>query len=54
MLINFLTCTPEYFSSILSSSILGRAREKQLVDYAILNLRDYADGNIKKIVNDKQ
>lgn len=53
MLINFLTCTPEYFSSILSSSILGRAREKQLVDYTILNLRDYADGNIKKIVDDK-
>lgn len=53
MLINFLTCVPEYFASVLSSSILGRAQTKQLVNYRVINLRDYADGNSKKIVDDK-
>lgn len=53
MLINFLTCVPEYFSSVLSSSILGRAQTKQLVSFQVINLRDYADGNLKKIVDDK-
>jgi tRNA (guanine37-N1)-methyltransferase len=42
MTINFLTIFPDYFSSILSSSILKRAKEKGVVDYRVINLRDFA------------
>ncbi len=42
MQINFLTIFPEYFSNILHSSILKRAQQKQLVEYQVINLRDFA------------
>lgn len=42
MIINFLTIFPDYFSSVLSSSILKRAKEKKMVDYQVINLRDFA------------
>jgi tRNA (guanine37-N1)-methyltransferase len=42
MIINFLTIFPDYFSNVLSSSILKRAKEKKVVDYQIINLRDFA------------
>jgi tRNA (guanine37-N1)-methyltransferase len=42
MTINFLTIFPDYFASVLSSSILKRAKEKELVNYQVINLRDFA------------
>lgn len=42
MQINFLTIFPEYFSNILSSSILKRASEKKIVNYQLINLRNFA------------
>jgi len=41
MKINILTIFPEYFEQTLKVSILGRAEKKELVDYQILNLRDF-------------
>jgi tRNA (guanine37-N1)-methyltransferase len=42
MTINFLTIFPDYFASVLSSSILKRAGEKEIVNYQVINLRDFA------------
>ena len=42
MIINFLTIFPDYFTSVLSSSILKRAKEKEAVNYRVINLRDFA------------
>lgn len=42
MQINFLTIFPEYFTNVLNISILKRAREKKLVNYQVINLRDFA------------
>jgi tRNA (guanine37-N1)-methyltransferase len=41
MKINIVTIFPEFFAAPLSTSIPGRAREKGLVDYALVNLRDF-------------
>jgi tRNA (guanine37-N1)-methyltransferase len=42
MQINFLTIFPEYFANILNLSILKRTKDKQLVNYRVINLRDFA------------
>ena len=39
--INVVTIFPEFFAGPLSLSILGRAREAGLVEYRVVNLRDY-------------
>ncbi len=52
MKINFLTTQPEFFDSILTSSIIGRAVTDKKVDFRVLCLRDFADGNKKKITDD--
>ena len=39
--VNLVTIFPEYFTGPLSLSILGRAREAGIVDYRVVNLRDY-------------
>src|SRR6185295_4736465 len=39
--INVVTIFPEYFEGPLSLSILGRARAAGLVEYRVVNLRDY-------------
>ncbi len=39
--INVVTLFPELFREPLQTSILGRAREKGLVRYRVVNLRDY-------------
>ena len=39
--INVVTIFPEFFGGPLSLSILGRAREAGLVEYRVLDLRDY-------------
>jgi tRNA (guanine37-N1)-methyltransferase len=41
MKINIVTIFPEFFETPLSTSIPGRAREKGLVEYRVLNLRDF-------------
>ncbi|MEN8253525.1 MAG: tRNA (guanosine(37)-N1)-methyltransferase TrmD [Patescibacteria group bacterium] len=42
MKINILTIFPEYFENTLSSSILKRAQEKNLIEFSIINIRDFA------------
>jgi tRNA (guanine37-N1)-methyltransferase len=42
MIINILTLFPEYFSSSLSTSILKRAQEAQLVTYNKIDIRQFA------------
>jgi tRNA (guanine37-N1)-methyltransferase len=42
MKINILSIFPEFFKSNLSCSILKRAQEKGLVDFKIINIRDFA------------
>lgn len=39
--VNVVTIFPEFFSGPLSLSILGRARESGLVDYRVVDLRDF-------------
>ena len=39
--INVVTIFPEFFAGPLSLSILGRAKEAGLVEYRVVNLRDY-------------
>jgi tRNA (guanine37-N1)-methyltransferase len=41
MRINVVTIFPELFEAPLSTSIPGRARERGLVDYRLVNLRDF-------------
>ena len=41
MKINIVTIFPEFFGAPLSTSIPGRAREKGLVEYQVVNLRDF-------------
>lgn len=52
MKINLLTTQPDFFASVLQTSILGRALKENLAQVEILCLRDFADGKIKKIVDD--
>ena len=42
MQINILTLFPDFFSSIFSSSIMGRAQKNGLVHFNIVNIRDFA------------
>jgi len=43
MRIDVLTLFPEMFSGVLSSSILGKAQEKGIVDFHVTNFRDYSE-----------
>ena len=47
MKITILTLFPDYFQSILQSSILKRAADKQLVEYSVINIRDFATDKYK-------
>ncbi len=51
MKITFLTLFPEIFNPVLSSSILGRAQNKGLVEYEVINIRDFGIGN-HQVVDD--
>ena len=42
MKINIFTQFPEMFSPVLSESIIGRAAEKELIEFKIINIRDYS------------
>ena len=43
MRIKILTTFPEMFGSVLSASILGRAREKGLLDIDVIDIRPFSD-----------
>ncbi|MED1949120.1 tRNA (guanosine(37)-N1)-methyltransferase TrmD [Brevibacillus centrosporus] len=43
MRIDILTLFPEMFEGVLSSSILGKAREKEIVDFHVTNFRDFSE-----------
>jgi tRNA (guanine37-N1)-methyltransferase len=43
MKINILTLFPEYFSSILNTSIISRAIKSNLVSFNIINIRDFTN-----------
>ena len=51
MKIDILTLFPEMFTGVLSSSILGKAVDKQLVSFRTVNFRDYS-GNKHGQVDD--
>lgn len=48
---DILTLFPEYFSSPLKESLLGKAIQNNLVDVRVTNIRDFATGK-HKIVDD--
>lgn len=43
MRIDILTLFPEMFPGVLSSSILGKAQEKGIVQFKVINFRDYSE-----------
>lgn len=53
MIMNFhvLTLFPEMFSAVLHSSMLGRAEEKGILNFNLINIRDYS-GNKHNRVDD--
>lgn len=52
MKIDIITIFPEMFGNIFSVSLIGKARQKKLVDICIHNLRDYTDDK-HRIVDDQ-
>ena len=42
MKIDILTLFPEMFAAVTESSIIGRAREKGIIDVNLINIRDYS------------
>lgn len=52
MKISVITLFPQIFDDILNTSILSRAQKKGLVEFKIINLRDFGIGK-HKIVDDK-
>jgi tRNA (guanine37-N1)-methyltransferase len=49
MKITIISLFPEMFEPVLVSSILGRAKEKELVEYELINLRDFGLGPRKQV-----
>lgn len=49
MRIDIITCCPELLESPLNYSIVGRARQKGLVEIGIHNLRDYTTNKHRKV-----
>lgn len=52
MKITILTLFPEYFDSVVTASIIKKAQEKNLVEFNIVNIRDYAQDK-HKITDDR-
>ncbi len=48
MRIDVLTLFPEMFEGVLGSSILGKARDKNILDIRIYNIRDFAKNKHKQ------
>ena len=49
MKINIMTLFPEMCESVLSESIIGRAREKGLVEINCINIRDYTEDKHRRV-----
>lgn len=49
MKIHYLTLFPEMYEGVLGTSILGRARDKGLVDYQLINFREYSGNKHNKV-----
>jgi len=49
MKIQVLTLFPDMFSAILSESIIGRARERSLIDIQLINIRDFSTDKHYKV-----
>ncbi len=49
MKINVLTLFPEMFQTFVDTSILGRAVEKGLLEFHIVNIRDFSENKHKKV-----
>lgn len=54
MKINILTLFPEMFNGVFTDSILGRAREKGILDINILNIRDFTFLALSKVKSDRK
>ncbi len=52
MKITFITLFPEIFPTLLNFSILKRAQAKGLVEFEVVNLREFGEG-VHKIVDDR-
>lgn len=52
MKISIITLFPEVFGPILNSSILKRAQQKGLVEFNLINLRDFGEGK-HQVVDDR-
>lgn len=52
MKFSIITLFPQIFPPILNSSILGRAQKKGLVEFELVNLRNFGDGP-HKVVDDR-
>ncbi len=49
MIIKVMTLFPEMFSGPFNSSIIKRAREKNIINLEYINIRDYSDNKHKKV-----
>ena len=49
MKLSIITLFPEVFHQILNSSILKRAQEKGLVNFKLINLRDFGEGKHQQV-----
>lgn len=49
MKISILTLFPNLFQPFLSTSILDRAREKNIVEYELIDIRKFGEGNHKSV-----
>ena len=49
MKVTVLTAFPEFLDSFLTTSIVGRAVERRLIDVKAVNLRDFSEGNYHQI-----
>ena len=49
MKISIITLFPEQFANVLNTSILGRAQKKGLVEFNLVNLRDFGEGPHKTV-----
>ncbi|OVE78868.1 tRNA (guanosine(37)-N1)-methyltransferase TrmD [bacterium I07] len=51
MKIQIITLFPEMFEGVLNTSMLWKAQDKKLIEYKLINLRDYGIGPRKQVDN---
>ena len=49
MTIQIITLFPEMFEGVLNTSMLWKAQDKKLVEYKLINLRDFGIGSRKTV-----